>query len=232
MAAGSIYIPDMCRSRIEDNLIACLREFHPGRYSTPRALGFYSAAITVSDATCMREAARTCIRHGATCEQLYETMLQSYLFLGFPRMLKGAECLKNDGFAPVKEARPVAPVDENPDEWRRRGERLCRWVYGDKYDALKRRVEAMAPEVFFWMELEGYGKVLSRPGLDIVDREIAIVACLMVEHRPAQLHSHLRGALNVGAPDRLVLDVVSDLRPLAPDGYTNACAILERLGVA
>jgi alkylhydroperoxidase/carboxymuconolactone decarboxylase family protein YurZ len=90
----------------------------------------------------------------------------------------------------------------------------------------------MSPEVFFWMELEGYGKVLSRPGLDLVDREIAIVACLMIEHRPAQLHSHLRGALNVGAPDRLVLDVVSDLRPFSPQGYPNACEILQRLGVS
>jgi alkylhydroperoxidase/carboxymuconolactone decarboxylase family protein YurZ len=89
----------------------------------------------------------------------------------------------------------------------------------------------MAPEVFLWMELEGYGKVLSRPGLDVIDRELAIVACLMIEHRPAQLHSHIRGALNVGAPRELLGDVVSDLRTVAVEGYRSACGIIEKLGI-
>lgn len=231
MAAGSIYISDMCRSRIEDNFIACLQEFRPERYPTTRALGFYSAAITLSDADCLREAAQTCLRSGVTSEQLYEVVLQSYLFLGFPRMLIAAERLMADNLAPAHENRYVVPPSGELDEWRRRGERLCRQVYANNYGALKSRVEAMAPEVFFWMELEGYGKVLSRPGLDIVDREIAIVACLMIENRPVQLHSHLRGALNVGAAAPLLRDVVSDLAPLAPDGHAEALQILERLGV-
>jgi len=231
MAAGSIYISDMCRSRIEDNLITCLREFHPDRYPTTRALGLYSAAITLSDAPCLREAAQVCIRHGASSEQLYETMLQSYLFLGFPRMLSAAESLRTENLAPKRMTHPEAPADGEFGDWRRRGERLCRQVYGNNYDALKSRVGSMAPEVFFWMEFEGYGKVLSRPGLDIVDREIAIVACLMIENRPVQLYSHLRGALNIGAPHQLLRDVVSDLAPLSPQGHDSACAILDRLGV-
>jgi 4-carboxymuconolactone decarboxylase len=82
------------------------------------------------------------------------------------------------------------------------------------------------------MELDGYGKVLSRPGLDIVDREMAIVACLMVENREAQLHSHIRGALSVGASRELVDAVITDLAPIAPEGETSARAILRKLGVA
>ena len=79
------------------------------------------------------------------------------------------------------------------------------------------------------MELEGYGKVLSRPGLDIVDREMVIVACLAMENRVSQLHSHLRGALNVGAPMQLVRDVVADLSPAAPAGHATATELLQRL---
>lgn len=49
------------------------------------------------------------------------------------------------------------------------------------------------------MVVEGYGKVLGRPGLDLPVRELCIVALLAVLGAPRQLHSHLRGALNAGA---------------------------------
>ena len=51
---------------------------------------------------------------------------------------------------------------------------------------------------------EGYGKVLGRPGLSVQDRELCIVAQLVGLDVPRQLHSHLRGALNVGAADSAV----------------------------
>jgi 4-carboxymuconolactone decarboxylase len=50
-----------------------------------------------------------------------------------------------------------------------------------------------------WMVVEGYGKVLGRPQLDLPTRELCIVALLAVLGMPRQLHSHLRGALNAGA---------------------------------
>ena len=55
-----------------------------------------------------------------------------------------------------------------------------------------------------WMVEEGYGKVLGRPGLSVRDRELCIVAQLVVLDVPRQLYSHLRGALNVGASDAAV----------------------------
>jgi len=116
-------------------------------------------------------------------------------------------------------------------DWTERGSQLCRRVYDSNYDTLKARVEAMAPEVFLWMELEGYGKVLSRPGLDVIDREMAIVACLMIEHWPIQLHSHIRGAINVGAPREMLCNVVSDLRTVAIEGFQSACEIMQKLGI-
>jgi 4-carboxymuconolactone decarboxylase len=49
------------------------------------------------------------------------------------------------------------------------------------------------------MVVDGYGKVLSRPGLDLVRRELCIVAVCAVAKQDRQLQSHLHGALNVGA---------------------------------
>jgi 4-carboxymuconolactone decarboxylase len=61
---------------------------------------------------------------------------------------------------------------------------------------------------------DGYGKVLSRPGLDLKTRELCIVAACAAAGQQRQLHSHLHGALNSGAtPDEVVatLDALSDL---------------------
>jgi 4-carboxymuconolactone decarboxylase len=216
---------------IQDTFDRILAAFRPTRFAPSRALALYSAAITLSTEDQLIGAARMCTAHGVAREQLYETVLQSYLFLGFPRMLFAAQCLQTlYPQAPASgNVALVAPI--SPERWLERGQELCRRVYDGNYEALKARVETMAPEIFLWMELEGYGKVLSRPGLDVINRELAIVAVLTVENRRAQLHSHLRGALNVGAAPEVLLDVLDDLHPIAPDGYATAHELLPRLGV-
>ena len=229
MAAGSLYLSGMSPSRIEDNFISRLQGFQPEKHGATRALCLYSAAIALSDAGCLRAAQNASRRFGATARQLYETMLQSYLFLGFPRMLAAAEMLAGNNYVPEAGETAIAEIKTGPEDWQKRGRELCRRVYQGNYEALRSKVEAMAPEVFYWMELEGYGKVLSRPGLDIIDRELAVVACLLMENRPVQLHSHLRGALNVGASRELVRDVLADVGPIAPERYADAQAVIERL---
>jgi len=229
MAAGRPYIRGMSRNRNTDSFSTCLETFNPTRSEITRSLALYSAAITNADEQYLQAAAHICLEQGAVSQQLYEVVLQSYLFLGFPRMLQAAESLVQVIPTLRTSHQPPALNSDNLTEWLDRGRRLCRKVYDSNYQSLKNRVESMAPEIFLWMELEGYGKVLSRPGLSIVDRELVIVACLMMENRSSQLHSHIRGALNVGAPLQLLRDVVSDLAPAAPDGHATALDILHRL---
>ena len=220
-------------NRIDHNesLNDCLASFAPTRYEVTRSLALFSAAITDSSESSLRSAIEVCLNHRADPKQLYEVVLQSYLFLGFPRMLIASEALTasvpNGSLAHM----PAEVSAGDPAVWLERGRQLCRLVYDSSYDALKTRVESMAPEIFLWMEFEGYGKVLSRPGLDIIDREMAIVACLTMENRASQLHSHLRGALNVGAEKQLVRDVISDLSSVAREGHATAIGILSQLGV-
>jgi 4-carboxymuconolactone decarboxylase len=66
------------------------------------------------------------------------------------------------------------------------------------------------------MIVEGYGKVLSRPGLDLATRELCIVALLAPQDAAPQLYSHLRGALNAGAAEDSVDDVVRHLEGKLP----------------
>lgn len=123
-----------------------------------------------------------------------EALLQSYLFLGYPAALTALARWREKGPAAGEAAPPRGAATR-----RERGQRLCRRVYGDNYRKLRRNVRRLHPEVDRWMVEEGYGKVLSRPGLELEARELCIVALLAAADWPRQLHSHLRGALNAGA---------------------------------
>ena len=127
-----------------------------------------------------------------------ELILQSYLFAGLPRTLNAArEWRRVSGVA--------APVEDeggdyaHADEWRARGEATCGAVYGRFYDRLRHNVRELHPALDAWMIVEGYGKVLGRPALDLRRRELCIVAACAAAGQDRQLHSHLHGAVHVGA---------------------------------
>lgn len=126
-----------------------------------------------------------------------ELLLQSYLFAGFPRALNAMREWRR--FHPE----PAAPPwDGAPDRWRADGEQTCAVVYGTFYERLRANIRHLHPALDAWMIMEGYGKVLSRPGLDLPRRELCIVAACAAAGQDRQLHSHLHGALNAGvAPD-------------------------------
>src|SRR5689334_8880664 len=136
-----------------------------------------------------------------------ELILQSYLFCGFPRSLNAMREWRR-----LTGREEVARLEAaDPELWRRRGEQTCRLVYGDMYDRLRVNIRALHPELDEWMIVEGYGKVLSRPGLDLPRRELCIVAACAVSEQDRQLHSHLHGAINVGAAPAVVHEAIDAL---------------------
>ena len=137
-----------------------------------------------------------------------ELVLQSYLFAGLPRALNAArEGRRISG-------RRAPATDEgadyaNVDEWRRRGEETCATVYGPFYHRLRHNIAELHPALDAWMIVEGYGKVLGRPQLDLVRRELCVVAACAAMGQDRQLHSHLHGALHAGAADSAVSDTLA-----------------------
>ncbi len=214
-----------------DKFRRVLSSFRPERYALTRCLALYSAAIAVADEELLSLAVSRSQPFGVERNQLYEIVLQSYLFLGFPRMLSAATHLARMLPGGEGAGEDHAPTEAEPSTWHERGLALCRQIYGDAFEPLRTQVIPVSPEIFDWMIMEGYGKVLSRPGLDIIDRELSIVAFLMVENRPMQLFSHMRGALNVGATEVLLRFVIEDIGDSVGEGYREAHAVLERLGV-
>jgi len=209
-----------------------LASFHPRKNGCSRTLALYSAAIAVADEVALDRTVEIGRECGLGCRQFYEILLQSYLFLGFPRMLGAAEHLARHFPSQPADFELQRISEEESGVWFTNGLELCQRVYSTNYLQLKQKVETLAPEVFRWMVIEGYGKVLSRPGLDIVDRELAIIACLVIENREKQLFSHVRGAVNVGADAELICQVIHDLGEAAGDGYKASLSILDRLGLS
>jgi len=161
-------------------------------------------------------------------EWIEELLLQTYLFAGFPRALNAArEWRRISGRA--------APVDDegatyDQAAWTARGEATCATVYGSFYKRLRVNIRDLHPALDAWMIVEGYGKVLGRPQLDLARRELCVVAACAVARQDRQLHSHLHGALHAGASAAVVtaaLTTIADL--LAPDDARRYAALWMRV---
>jgi 4-carboxymuconolactone decarboxylase len=140
---------------------------------------------------------------GVRPEWIEEVVLQSYLFAGFPRALNAAREWRRVSGRPAPHA-DAGAVYADADSWRDRGERTCAVVYGQFYERLRHNIRDLHPALDAWMIVEGYGKVLSRPELDLKRRELCIVAVCAAAEQDRQLHSHLHGARNAGAsPDEI-----------------------------
>src|SRR5204863_2920579 len=147
-----------------------------------------------------------------------------YLFCGLPRSLNAMREWRRLTGEPA-----AAHVDEGtPDEWRRRGEATCRLVYGEMYERLRVNIRALHPELDEWMIVEGYGKVLSRPGLDLARRELCIVAACAASEQDRQLHSHLHGAINVGIGAEALGSAIDALEGVVSDVALSNARLLWR----
>lgn len=185
----------------------------PGAALPPHVAGLVSlsAAIAASDAVAVERHARAALAAGADAAALYETVLQSYLFVGFPRAIEAFIAVR----ALLPDAATAWPRAVDTDRWRRDGEALCARIYGRNYEKLLGTMRGLSPDLAQWMILEGYGKTLSRPGLDAATREYAVLAILTVTRMWRQLRSHAIGAVNVGGTREGVREAIRLSGPFA-----------------
>lgn len=215
------------------------------------ALVRVSAAAAAGAPADVAAQARAALEAGAGAVPLYEAVLQSYLFLGFPRAIealfaiapvlaaadgvgagRAADGVEAGRVAPgaggIAAAGAIAPgaAPFEPERWRRDGDALCRRVYGRNYDKLVRTIGELSPDLAEWMIVEGYGKTLSRPGLGTIEREYAVVAILTATRMWRQLRSHAIGAVNVGGTRADVKEAI-----LLSEPWSGAVAVREALAV-
>ena len=131
---------------------------------------------------------------GAPRKLAEECALMLMLYAGYPAALEALRVLNA-----AWPGRARASREAGPPQWRARGERLCRRIYGPTYAKLIPAVRALHPDLATWMVEHGYGRVLSRPGADAVTRELVTIASLASLGWERQLVSHMLGAVRVGA---------------------------------
>jgi 4-carboxymuconolactone decarboxylase len=184
----------------------------PLKFDGPTAaLVRQSARITAGSEAEVRAGFAECNAAGVSQRWQEELVLQSYLFAGFPRALNAArEWRRSQGAASAAGDSALEGYGE-VDEWRARGEETCAVVYGEFYEKLRGNIRALSPALDEWMIVEGYGKVLSRRGLDLGRRELCIVAACAAAGQDRQLHSHLHGALNAGVTGGVVRAALDSL---------------------
>lgn len=206
------------------------------------ALVRQSARITVGSEEEIRAGFAECVAAMVSQRWQEELVLQSYLFAGFPRALNAArEWRRSQAIAEVAErsgaresgASPGARLHEgyaDVFDWRERGEATCRTIYGASYEKLRGNIERLSPSLDEWMIVEGYGKVLSRDGLDLGRRELCIVAACASAGQDRQLHSHLHGARNAGVEEGVVRGAIAALEGIvASERLVTARLLFERV---
>ncbi|MDB4876228.1 MAG: hypothetical protein JWM41_2674 [Gemmatimonadetes bacterium] len=185
-----------------------------------RALIRLSAVVTAGSEIEIRDAIVDSAGH-IPAGWVEELILQSYLFAGFPRALNA-----------MREWRRVQPEPElrgisyDVVTWRSEGQETCAAVYGPMYGRLRENIRALHPALDEWMITEGYGKVLSRPGLDLPRRELCIVAACAAAGQDRQLHSHLHGARNVGVAPAAIDDAVETIAGLLAGDRAQSLRLL------
>jgi 4-carboxymuconolactone decarboxylase len=179
-----------------------------------------SGALASGDKAALAEAFSQA-RGVADDSEVEEVLLQSYLFLGFPASINGMAAWRRSTGSDS-----TGPARSDHNTWESRGRDVCGAVYAGQYERLRENIRALHPDLEQWMVVDGYGKVLGRPGLELVIRELCIVATLAVTGASKQLYSHLRGALNVGASKADVDAALSEAEPFLDDEGRRSAAVL------
>lgn len=120
---------------------------------------------------------------------------------------------------------------------RDRGRQIIREMMGDAYltrrDGLRNDFNAVVQD---YSDEVCFGRVWSREGIDRKQRSIINIAMLVALNRPAQLRTHLEGALNHGASVAEIQEILLQAAvycglPAAVDAFRVAEDILKARGL-
>ena len=148
---------------------------------------------------------------------LYESLLQNYLFTGYPSAMISLKILKE--YYPEFKNYSNERWDLN--NYRQSGTKNCKKIYGRKFENLISNVKSFSPELSDWLLLEGYGKVMGRKGLSLKKRELNNVAVLTVLKFEDQLYSHINGAFRTKSTIDQIKKVITNLKIFGKAGLSG-----------
>lgn len=155
-------------------------------------LPLISASAVLKKESHLKKLFQSALDNKYDSSKIYEALLQTYLFAGFPSALRSIKIFRE--YFTIENS--IEKFDSQ--KFRFRGELNCKKVYGKKFEKLISNINSFSPELSEWLIIEGYGKTLGRKKLSMKEREICIVTILTVLQYEEQLYSHMIGALKTG----------------------------------
>jgi 4-carboxymuconolactone decarboxylase len=166
-----------------------------------RRLLVVAAAGACGDLALVESETRAALAEGVERERVEETLLQLVPYAGFPRALSAfasARPVLGPSLAPRSPLFGHYRLDEEPSP--HLGLETFHAVYADAAPRVAERLTDLHPVLPAWTLEFAYGRVLSRPVLPLLDRELLAVAILTALGRcDDALVGHARAALRLGA---------------------------------
>jgi alkylhydroperoxidase/carboxymuconolactone decarboxylase family protein YurZ len=166
-------------------------------------LCFFVSCITSYKINYLRVITEIMKERGVKSDKIYETILQSYLFCGFPVTIESMKI-----FNKVYTSFRKPKYDFNLLKYRISGVKNCNRIYKSNFNKLMDNFAGLSNELKEWMIIEGYGKVMGRPGLSLKTRELINTAMLTTKYFEHQLYSHIKGSLNTGSTYKEIVNVI------------------------
>ncbi|MEY4672660.1 MAG: hypothetical protein RL148_444 [Planctomycetota bacterium] len=163
------------------------------------------AAIGPADWTGFSAAAADAAAAGVHRSEAEEALLQATLFFGFPRVVTAFETLQRcwpQESAPGHGALP-------PGAQAGAGRALFDAIYDRNAPTVHALLQSFHPDFHEFVVECAYGRVLARPGLGPMVRELLAVAGLAALQQVPQLVAHARGAVRFGATLSQVRDCMA-----------------------
>ena len=135
---------------------------------------------------------------------LQETLLMCVLFCGFPRAITAWGKLLEAWPTTEPPSGGALPTSEQASA----GGALFASIYGKHEEQVREMLRGYHQELHDFVLEAAYGRILTRPGLSALIRELIAVGVLAAEDQPRQFLGHARGAIQLGATHDQLTEVL------------------------
>lgn len=149
---------------------------------------------------------------GCSAVEVVEALLHMAIYAGIPAALNGLfaakEVFAEQGLAPATYATPIPPTEDATQRYREGWAALTE-IDGEAGLRVVASLKDIAPDLGRFVVEFAFGDIYTRPGLDLLSREVATVAALTaMGTATAQLKVHSHGLLNVGGSRELLVETI------------------------
>ncbi len=172
------------------------------------------------------------IRLGCSTGEVIEALIHMAVYAGFPAALNGVFTAQA-AFEALQLSTPANPAMATDTARYDAGWAALRHIDGEAGFRVVDRLKTIAPDLAHFVVAFAFGDIYTRPGLDLLSREIVTVAALAaMGTATAQLKVHIHGLLNVGGTqeqltETLIHTAVYAGFPAAINGMLAAQDVLQ-----